>query len=93
MYKLTNRFEYSAISGNKDRFTFQRTVTELGICDTFNSKIAAYLSPEYYVSGEVPNFGKAKHFEINFFDTAKYVEFDVRADSDVRLCFKIAILE
>lgn len=65
-------------------YRFRRTLTDLGMCDTFNSRIAPYLSAEFYVSGEPSGAIDDPPMETNSFDAARRsVEVHAVHDSQV----------
>lgn len=92
IFKLTNDYQYSVVTGLDKAYKFQRIITENGICDTFNSKIAAYMSPEFYVSNELPKMNEI--YEVNFFDFKKFSEIsNLRSSSEVSVQLKLKILK
>lgn len=44
----------------------KRTITELGICDTFNSKISPYFDPDFIINNRLP--ANEPLIEINYHD-------------------------
>lgn len=89
MYKLTNDYEYTVHSGHGTKFKLQRTITELGVCDTFNSILSPYLSPEYFITNQLPDAIHQPLLEVSYFDSMKFIEIENVRESDVILGFRI----
>lgn len=72
--RLTNNYnrQYNIeFEASAPKFKFSRIITELGVCDTFNSRISPFFSPEYILNDRLPS--EKPSFELNYLDTHKYV--------------------
>lgn len=69
--QITNRYDFTVETGSNKNWKLQRTVTDYGICYTFNSEIARYISPEYLLYGILPPYQEL--YVVNFFDKRKFV--------------------
>lgn len=58
-----------------------RTITELGICDTFNSQLNPYLSPSFYTTNVLPP--KMPIFHTNYLDAKAFAMIEQLESSDV----------
>lgn len=59
----------------------ERTITELGICDSFNSALTPYLTPEFFTKNQLPK--KLPIFEINYLDANTFLMINDLESSDV----------
>lgn len=85
--KLTNKHDYDVLIGSTAKLKLQRTVTELGICDQFNSEISQILATDFVINNHL--LAKNQLFEVNYFDANSYIVLNDLDDSNVRDDFKL----
>lgn len=47
--RLTAHSDYEVLIGNQ-KIKLERTLTEIGICDTFNSELTPFFTPRFYLN-------------------------------------------
>lgn len=80
--KLTNKHDYDVLIDSVPRLKLQRTMTELGICDQFNSELSRNFATEFLISDRLP--AKRQLFEVNYFDANPHIVLNDLDDSNVR---------
>lgn len=79
--ELTNRHDYDVIIDAPNKLKMERTITEMGICDTFNSQLTPHLTPIYFTRNLLPP--KISSFQINYLDVKAFVMINDLESSDV----------
>lgn len=65
--RLSNHFDYDLYIGSVPRKKLlKKTITELGVCETFNSKLSPYFAPDFIINNTFP--ASEPSIEINFHD-------------------------
>lgn len=80
--RLTNKNNYDVLIDSVPRLKLRRTVTELGICDQFNSELSQFFDPEWLIYDRVPK--KRPLFEVNYFDANPHIVLNDLENSNVR---------
>lgn len=80
--RLTNKHDYDVLIDSIPKLKLQRTVTELGICDQFNSEISQILATDFVINDNLTV--KNELFEVNYFDANPHVVLNDLDDSNVR---------
>lgn len=79
---LTKKHDYDVLIDSVPSMKLQRTMTELGICDQFNSELSQIFATDFLISDHLPV--KNPLFEVNYFDTSPHIVLNDLDDSDVR---------
>ena len=79
---LTNKHDYDVLIDSIPSMKLQRTMTELGICDQFNSELSQIFATDFLISDHLPI--KNPLFEVNYFDTSPHIVLNDLDDSNVR---------
>lgn len=69
--KLTNNYDYDVRIGSVPRFKLKRTVTELGICQSFNSELSPYFAPDFLINDRLP--ANEPLYELNYLDMNTFI--------------------
>lgn len=80
--RLTNKHDYDVLIDSVPRLKLQRTISELGICDQFNSELSHIFATDFVINDRLP--AKKPLFEVNYFDTNPHIVLNDLDDSDVR---------
>lgn len=59
----------------------ERTFTELGICDTFNSELTPYFAPTFLITNRLPR--KMPIYQINYLDANAFAMINGMDGSEV----------
>ncbi|XP_055295694.1 sodium channel protein Nach-like [Sitodiplosis mosellana] len=81
--KLTNKYDYDVLIDSVPSFKLQRTMTELGICDQFNSELSQIFATDFLISDRLP--AQKPLFEINYFDTSSHIVLNDLDDSNIHI--------
>lgn len=87
---LTNKYDYDILIGSNSKWKLQRTMTELGICDQFNSKLSELFAMDFLINDHIPP--EQLLYEVNYFDSDPYIVLNNLHDSDVIYLFFLRIL-
>lgn len=79
--KLTNQHDFDVRVGTDQNFKLKRTITELGICDSFNSKLSEYLVPN--TNSNIQQTTTDSLFQLNYFDMNTVIVFKDLEDCHV----------
>lgn len=88
--KLTNKHDYDVLIDSVPRLKLQRTITELGICDQFNSELSHIFATDFLINDRMQ--AKKSLFEVNYFDANPHIVLNDLDDSNVRYSLKCRIL-
>lgn len=83
--RLTNKYDYDVLIDSVPTLKMQRTVTELGICDQFNSKLSSFFDPELLINDRIPI--KRSLYEVNYFDANPHIVLNDLENSNVNRTF------
>lgn len=67
---LTKTLNFTVITNSEHKWKMQEIITEMGLCQTFNSAIAQYISTDYIIDNVLPK--KLDTYSVNYFDIKKY---------------------
>lgn len=79
--RLTNKYDYDVLIDSVPTLKLQRTITELGICDQFNSKLSSIFDPELLINDRIPK--KRTLYEVNYFDANPHIVLNDLENSNV----------
>lgn len=69
--KLTKHYDYDVLVGSALTFKLQRTITDLGVCDSFNSQLSAYFAPDFLIGNRLP--ANEPLYELNYLDINTFI--------------------
>lgn len=58
-----------------------RTITELGVCDSFNSALASHLTPTFFINNKIST--QVSLFKVNYLDPDIFAMINQMEGSDV----------
>lgn len=89
--RLTNKYDYDVLIDSVPRLKLRRTITELGICDQFNSELSHFFAPELLMYDRIPT--KRTLFEVNYFDANPHIVLNDLENSNVGRIQNIQMFE
>lgn len=78
---LTNKCDYDVIIDAPHKLQTERTISEMGICETFNSQLSPYLTPMFFTRNLLPK--KMPIFHINYLDAKAFAMINAIESSKV----------
>lgn len=89
MDELTNQCDYDVIIDAPHKLQTERTITEMGICETFNSQLSPYLTPIFFTRNLLPK--KMPIFHINYLDAKTFAMINAIESSEASFVISLWI--